>query len=78
VSDERVIELQLIHIIVRRIRWCWGKSQEHFVHNVAGGLVIYKQRNHGEHGLNFSANPREILLFLSQNAMGSFMVPSET
>jgi hypothetical protein len=43
------------------------------MHNIGGRWLICKQRNHGEHRLNFSANPREILLFLAQNAMGSFM-----
>jgi hypothetical protein len=54
------------------------KGQEQFVRDIGGGLVICKQGNHCEQRLNFFANPIEILLFRSQNAMGSFIVPSET
>jgi hypothetical protein len=69
VPDEGVVDLQLSRIIVRKIHWCLGRSQGHFVHNIGGRWVIYKQRNHHEQRLNFSANPRENLLFLAKNAM---------
>jgi hypothetical protein len=53
--DEGVVEFQLSHVIIGG--WCRGKRQEHFVHNIVGGLVIDNERNHGEHRLNLFADP---------------------
>jgi hypothetical protein len=57
VPDEGEVDLQLSHIIVRKIHWCSGKSRLHFVHHIGGGWVMCKQRNHREQRLNFFADP---------------------
>jgi hypothetical protein len=75
VPDKGVVEFQLSQIVVGKINWCSGESQEQFVHNIEAGLVICNQRNHCEQRLNFFAEPREILLFLSQDAMKIFHAP---
>jgi hypothetical protein len=67
---------QLSHTFVERVHRFSGNSREQFAPNIiGGGWVISKQRYHREQRLNFFADALDILLFLTQNATGSWSAP---
>jgi hypothetical protein len=67
-----VVEFQLRYTLVRRIHHRFIRSQNRLVHDIAGGLIICKQRYHREQRLNFLLDPLDISLFLEQNSAQIF------